>query len=65
MAIPDEYIGKPLHVYIYSEDEIAKLPVPQIKKKRPSEYFGTLSKEEGERMQIYVDESRKEWERNI
>jgi hypothetical protein len=34
------------------------------KKKKPSDYFGTLSIEEGEKMQKYVTESRNEWERN-
>ncbi len=33
--------------------------------KKPSDFFGTLSKENGEKMQAYVTESRNEWERNI
>ncbi|MCU0467638.1 MAG: hypothetical protein MUF58_03480 [Arcicella sp.] len=34
------------------------------KKKNPSDFFGTLSLETGERMQKYLIESRNEWERN-
>ena len=34
------------------------------KKKKTSDFFGTLSVEEGERMQKYLIESRNEWERN-
>ena len=33
--------------------------------KKPSHYFGTLSLEEGEKLQDYITQSRKEWERDI
>lgn len=33
-------------------------------RKKPSDYFGTLSKKDGERMLRYVSESRDEWNRN-
>ncbi|MFZ4798801.1 MAG: hypothetical protein ACOYMA_14975 [Bacteroidia bacterium] len=37
-----------------------------LPKKKPSDYFGILSKEKGEEMLKYVNESRDEWEeRNI
>jgi hypothetical protein len=34
-------------------------------KVKPSDFFGTLSKKEGEKMQEYVTQSRNEWERAI
>lgn len=34
------------------------------KKKKPSDFFGTLNIEEGKKMQKYLIESRNEWERN-
>ena len=34
-------------------------------RKKPSDFFGTLSKEEGEKMHVYVNQSRKEWKRSI
>ncbi|WP_435357244.1 hypothetical protein [Emticicia sp. SJ17W-69] len=34
-------------------------------KVKPSDFFGTLSKEDGEKMQKYVTQSRNEWERAI
>ncbi|MFT4092629.1 MAG: hypothetical protein QM640_03230 [Niabella sp.] len=34
-------------------------------KKKPSDYFGTLSEEAAEKMHQYVNESRNEWDRNI
>ena len=33
-------------------------------KSRPSDFFGTLTKEDGEKMQAYITKSRNEWERN-
>lgn len=33
-------------------------------KKKPSDYFGTLGKEKGEKMLHYVNQSRNEWNRN-
>ncbi len=33
--------------------------------KKPSDYFGTLTEEEGKKFHSYVSESREEWERNI
>jgi hypothetical protein len=35
------------------------------KKKNPSDFFGTISKEEGEKMQEYLKNTRIEWERSI
>jgi hypothetical protein len=37
----------------------------QLTKKKPSDFFGTLIKEDAEKMQAYVTQSRNEWERNI
>jgi len=34
------------------------------KRKKPSNFFGTLNIDEGEKMQKYLIESRNEWERN-
>ena len=64
VQIPDDYVGKPVHVLIYKEDEV-KSAKASVSKKKPSDFFGTLSKEEGEKMQEYVIKSRNEWERDI
>jgi hypothetical protein len=34
-------------------------------KKKPSDFFGTMSEEVGEKMQTYITQSRNEWDRNI
>ena len=34
-------------------------------KKRPSDFFGSISEKEGEQMHVHLNKSRGEWERNI
>lgn len=67
LILPLDYIGKNLNVICYSDEEvnnIVSFPNVNIKKK-PSDFIGTLSKEEGEKMQEYVIKSRSEWNRDI
>ena len=63
LSIPAHYVGKRLEVLIYSTDEMPGYIKPDIKK--PSDYFGTLTAQEGEQFQNYIAESRLEWDRNI
>jgi hypothetical protein len=54
----------PINEWNKLTEENAVLRNYEKKKKQPSDFFGTLSIEEGERMQKYLTESRNEWERN-
>jgi hypothetical protein len=63
LNIPTYYIGKSIEVLIYSTDELVENKEPG--KKKPSDFFGTLSVSEGEKFQEYVNNSRLEWDRNI
>jgi hypothetical protein len=63
LSIPAHYIGKTVEVLLYSPDEIVENKKPG--KKKPSDFFGTLSASEGEKFQEYVTNSRLEWDRNI
>ena len=65
VSVPDDYVGKPLHVLIYSDDEAKNTISSMFSKKKPSDFFGTLSLEEGEKLHEYVTKSRKEWERDF
>lgn len=65
LLVPDDYVGKQLHVLIYKEEEVSTaIPTNNLGKK-PSDFFGTLTLEEGEKMHEYVAKSRLEWERDI
>ena len=63
LAIPKNYIGKKLEVLLYAFDELVEEKA--IAKKKPSDFFGTLSKEEGEKFHTYITKAREEWDRNI
>ena len=63
LAIPLQYIGKSVEVLLYSPDELFENK--SVNRKKTSDFFGTLSEEEGEKFQEYVNNSRLEWDRNI
>jgi len=65
ILLPDDYVGKQVHVLFYIDEEVKKTVVSVPHNKKPSDFFGTMSKEDGEKMQSYVIESRTEWERNF
>jgi len=63
LPIPAHYIGKSVEVLLYSIDELIENKEPN--KKKPSDFFGTLSVSEGEKFQEYLTNTRLEWDRNI
>ena len=63
--IPISYIGKKVHALVYVEDEIISNIAEPSDMQKPSDYFGTLSVEEGTKMQLHSIETRKEWNRDI
>ena len=66
VSFPKDYVGKQVHCLFYIEEEAkTNAPVSPLETKKPSDFFGTLSLEEGEKMQDYVNQSRNEWERTI
>lgn len=66
VSLPDDYVGKEVHVLFYIDDEEVKTKnVSVLPKKKPSDFFGTLSNEDGKKMHEYITQSRNEWERNF
>ncbi len=65
VSLPVDYVGKQVHVLFYINEEVKKTTVSILPQKKPSNFFGTLSLEEGEKMQAYINQSRNEWERNF
>lgn len=61
IKVPEKYIGKKVEVIVYTLEEIeGELLKPSVSKK-PSEYAGSLTKEEGKELLEYVEKSRNEW----
>ena len=65
VQLPESYIGRQVHILFYTDDEMKTTNASVLPKKRPSDFFGTLSVEEGDKMLEYITKSRKEWERDI
>ena len=65
VSLPYNYIGKEVRVLFYIDEEVKQITASVLPKKKPSDFFGTLSMEDGENMKKYVNDSRNEWERNI
>jgi hypothetical protein len=65
VSLPVDYIGKEVHVLFYIDEEVRKTKASVLPKKNPSDFFGTLSREEGEKMHTYLSQSRNEWDRNF
>lgn len=65
VSLPEDYVGKEVHVLFYVDEETEKTDASILPEKKPSDFFGTLSTEEGEKMQAYITQSRNEWERSF
>jgi hypothetical protein len=63
-TIPNNYIGKKVYALIYIDEEITEV-VEALPTQKPSDFFGTLSHEEGIKMHLHALETRKEWNRDI
>ena len=63
-SFPKDYIGKKVHAIFYIDDEISQMPIT-VPSKKPSDFFGTLTAEEGEKMHLHAAQTRNEWDRNI
>ena len=62
--VPEEYVGRQIEILMYATNEVhAELPIA-TKKQKPSDFAGTLSKEDALRLLNDVEQSRNEWERN-
>jgi len=58
LPIPAHYVGKSVEVLLYTIDELVENK--EQSKKKPSDFFGTLSISEGEKFQKHVANSRLE-----
>jgi hypothetical protein len=66
IQIPEKYIGKNIEILVYSTDELKEESnTINQNKKKPSDYVGCISKETAQDMLVHIEQSRKEWERDI
>ena len=65
ISVPINYIGRKIEVLLYPVDELTDELTKDVRKKKPSDFAGTLSKEEGEKFHQYLKQARDECERNF
>lgn len=65
VSLPMNYVGKEVHVLFYIDDEVKNTIGSILPKKKPSDFFGILTKEEGDEFDKHIQQMRGEWERNI
>jgi len=58
-------LGKKVHCIFYIEEEAKDVPVAPLSSKKPSDFFGILSSEEGDRFEKHIQKIRNEWDRDI
>ncbi len=63
-SLPQQFVGKKIKVLMYSEDEIFET-VEEKPVSKAAQFRGMFTKEEAQQFHDYVNESRKEWERDI
>ncbi len=59
IAIPPEYIGKPVEVLVYTLDELEE---EKPKANTMAAYKGLLSAKEAKELQQHIAQSREEWD---
>ena len=65
VSLPTDYIGKEVHVLFYIDEEVKTTTAYVLSTKKPSDFFGILTKEEGEKFEQRTKQIRNEWSRNI
>ena len=65
VSLPKSYLGKEVHCLFYIEEEAKNITVPASSNKNPSDFFGILNQEEGEKFEKHIQQIRNEWDRNI
>lgn len=65
VSLPKNYLGKQVHCLFYIEEEANNTSIPTANKKKPSDFFGILTTEEGENFDKHIQQIRNEWDRDI
>jgi hypothetical protein len=65
VSLPTDYVGKEVHVLFYIDEEVKTTIASVLSTKKPSDFFGILNKEEGEKFELHTQQIRNEWGRNI
>ena len=62
LSVPDKYVGKKIEVLMYAAEELSESKPSHI---TMSAYKGILSNGEADQLQMYIKQSREEWDNSI
>jgi hypothetical protein len=65
VSLPDNYVGKQVHILFYIDEEVKTTHASVSSSKKPSDFFGILTKEEGESLDNHIKQMRSEWDRSF
>jgi hypothetical protein len=65
ISLPKTYLGKKVHCIFYIEEEATNVMATAFSTKKPSDFFGILTKEESKKFEKHIKQMRIEWERDI
>jgi len=65
VSFPKDYLGKQVHCLFFIEEEAKNTVISKLSSKKPSDFFGILSKKEGDEFYKHIQQMRGEWERDI
>ncbi|TAG56888.1 MAG: hypothetical protein EAZ27_03885 [Cytophagales bacterium] len=65
VTLQKNYLGKQIHCLYYIEEEAKSVTMSLNTQKKPSDFFGILTKTKSEEFQQQIDKIRGEWNRNI
>lgn len=65
VSLPKNYLGKKVHCLFYIEEEAKNAANPPVSGKKPSDFFGILKGEEGEKFEKHIKQIRSDWDKNI
>ena len=68
IIVSEGYVSKKIEVLLYSLEEVEgeeKAATSILPKKKPSDFAGILTKEEGEKFENHIQQMRSEWDRDF
>lgn len=65
VSLPANYVGKEVHVLFYIDEEVKSTTATISSKKKPSDFLGIFTKEEGVQFDKHIQQIRSEWGKDI
>lgn len=65
VSLPKDYLGKQVHCIFYIEEEAKNVSISTISIKKPFDFLGILTANEGEKFEKHIQQIRSEWDKSI